>query len=341
MDGDDVLKRYQNVVIKWVCLASFVLVFPFTLNNFLHHRWLVGSASFAVVVCLLWNCLRLKRDKKPHLEFLFPAIGVFLVLSFQEQGVIGAFWSYPAISLFYFVLPHDRARWVNLALLIAIVPSAFHVLPGPIASRVTASLLGISVTSGIFVFLIETQARELRKMAVVDPLTQVYNRLQMDMVLAQARARALRHQTPSTLLALDIDHFKSVNDEFGHDVGDRVLCQVAAVLKSRTRETDSIFRTGGEEFLVVLDGADLVRGAMIAEELRALVAASRLLEKRPVTVSVGVSQWRESDEVRDWLKRADQRLYRAKVGGRNKVVSEDLPDFQAGPSSPMIRMESR
>ena len=340
MDGD-VLKRYENVVVKWVCLSALVLVFPFTLNNFWHQRWMIASSSFAVVICLLWNCIRLKKELQPHLEVLFPAIGVFLVLCFQEQGVIGAFWSYPAISLFYFILPHDRARWVNLAFLITIVPSAFHVLPVPIASRVTASLLGISVTSGIFVFLIETQARELRKMAVIDPLTQVYNRLQMDLVLGQARARALRHQTPSTLLALDIDHFKSVNDEFGHDVGDRVLCQVAAVLKSRTRETDIIFRTGGEEFLVVLDGADLVKGAKIAEELRALIAGARLLKKRPVTVSVGVSQWRESDEVREWLKRADQRLYRAKVGGRNKVVWEDLPDFQAGPSSPKIRMESR
>lgn len=153
--------------------------------------------------------------------------------------------------------------------------------------------------------------------AQTDPLTGLLNRRGLGLALGALEAQ----RRPFSVLAVDIDHFKRVNDTHGHDVGDLVLQKLAAVLRGESRPSDLLCRNGGEEFLVVLPGTSSEAAAAIAERLRAQIEAAEMPHGGAITVSLGVSHWptehRAVDEV---LKRADQALYQAKKTGRNRVV---------------------
>ena len=141
-------------------------------------------------------------------------------------------------------------------------------------------------------------------------------------LLDEAKIMFARFQTPASILMIDIDRFKSINDNFGHKEGDTVLCNLVQVLCGRLRRSDKICRYGGEEFVVVLIGARLEQGGNVAEELRGMIERARLSSKISVTVSCGVAEAKNSDSVLEWLSRADSALYRAKAEGRNRVVLE-------------------
>jgi diguanylate cyclase (GGDEF)-like protein len=306
-----------------VGLAGVVLLTPFTLNHLAQGRMLLGFGTgiiVAVMIAMAWVGGRGRYW--PWLVFLgfVPAVMVFLVLSFREQGVIGALWCFPAVLALYFTLP-ERLAWVSNAALYAVtVPWAWTVLEVSVAARVAATLLGVSVFSAIFVRVISVQQRALVEQALTDALTGLHNRALLPSTLDQAMQQSQRTETPMTLLALDLDDFKEINDTQGHAAGDQVLRGVADVIRSRIRRTDMAFRLGGEEFLAFLYGTDHDRGCHVAEELRSAVASKTLLPGRPVTVSVGVATLDGDLSWEAWLRRCDEKLYTAKARGRNQVV---------------------
>ncbi|NEQ53040.1 MAG: GGDEF domain-containing protein [Leptolyngbya sp. SIO3F4] len=177
----------------------------------------------------------------------------------------------------------------------------------------------MGIAAAVFVRVISEQQQRLRVQAMTDPLTGLLNRTLLHETLNWAIEQSKRLELPMTLVALDIDHFKDVNDTFGHDVGDQVLQGVSQLLKSRTRKVDRVFRLGGEEFLVLLHGTNGDNARHVAEELRNRIASLQLLPKRSVTVSVGVATLQVGEDWSTWMKRSDNNLYRAKMGGRNRV----------------------
>ncbi len=154
-----------------------------------------------------------------------------------------------------------------------------------------------------------------------DKLTNIYNRYKLDQVLEEELHRAQRYNVPFSLIMLDIDHFKSVNDTFGHQVGDSVLIELTKLLRTNIRNTDAIGRWGGEEFLIVCTNTDLNGAKDLAENLREKVATYDFATVGHKTSSFGVASYIEGDNVDSLLKRADDNLYKAKDSGRNKVVS--------------------
>jgi diguanylate cyclase (GGDEF)-like protein len=172
----------------------------------------------------------------------------------------------------------------------------------------------------------EAQYHEtIYRMTIMDGLTGVHNKRFLLETLEREIPRARRHERPLTLLMLDIDHFKGINDNFGHLAGDYVLKELATALKSRLRPDDVISRYGGEEFAIVLPETPNEGGTKIAEELRHLIeehAFTFETEEIKVTVSIGVAQLAEGLDELAFIKAADDRLYAAKRGGRNRVVSE-------------------
>ena len=321
MTDDNALEALQKQISCWISTAASVIVLPFVVNNLAQQRWLLGFGSALVLTIFILNALRFYRRQRAWVPvgYLVPAVGGFLVMCFARQGVVGALWSYPAIVLFYFLLPPRQARWVNLLLMALIVPAAFFYLPTEIALRVFATLTGISVTSAIFLHLITVQQEQLRRLAILDPLTQVYNRLPLPLFLAKSRARCQRRGSALSLIALDIDHFKRINDKWGHAVGDEVLFRVASLCAKRLRSEDLIFRMGGEEFLMILEGCTEQQAVKVAQEICELVATAELLGQHQVTVSLGVAQLGLDEELEAWVKRGDDQLYLAKSGGRNRV----------------------
>jgi two-component system cell cycle response regulator len=165
----------------------------------------------------------------------------------------------------------------------------------------------------------------LEVLAHTDPLTQVLNRRALTVRLASELERARRYDSVITLLMVDLDHFKQVNDTFGHLVGDEVLREVATLLQNEVRSVDVVARYGGEEFVCVLPETSLAGATTFAERIREHVAAtpfaSSLGEPVHLTASIGVSSYPSTtiNTVDDLFARADEALYRAKADGRNRV----------------------
>lgn len=170
---------------------------------------------------------------------------------------------------------------------------------------------------------LEQANRELGELSRIDGLTGLYNRATIDGLVGEARLRASeRHAPPCSLLLLDIDHFKAINDRHGHAVGDAALRSIATAMREATRSGDAIGRFGGEEFVVLLPGTDAAGALQLAERIRARVEQHELRSAAgPIrlTVSIGVAANRAEDtDATAWLRRADAALYRAKDAGRNR-----------------------
>jgi two-component system cell cycle response regulator len=166
------------------------------------------------------------------------------------------------------------------------------------------------------------------EMAVTDPLTGLYNRRFMENQIGPLVENATNRGKFLSILALDVDYFKAVNDNHGHDVGDRVLQEVAARLRNSVRNVDLVCRVGGEEFLVILPETDAEIAMAIAERIRKSIAtkpfnAGARSGPLSITISIGIANIETGrDAPNDLLKRADQALYRAKREGRNRVIAE-------------------
>lgn len=165
--------------------------------------------------------------------------------------------------------------------------------------------------------------QELRRLAVTDPLTGLLNRRHAQRLLHDHLAHAQQSEIPLSLLMIDVDHFKAVNDTYGHEAGDRALIALTRLLTARARPTDVVARWGGEEFVIMLDDRTLADATGFAQDLRVEIERSALDEARRVTISVGVAQMAPGEVLGGLLERADKALYAAKDQGRNCVVAAD------------------
>jgi diguanylate cyclase (GGDEF)-like protein len=172
----------------------------------------------------------------------------------------------------------------------------------------------------------EAVLRDLYESSRLDALTGVFNRKHFQERLQNELASAERRQMPISLIMFDLDHFKQVNDTFGHPAGDAVLKHVASLVKQRLRGSDLLARVGGEEFAVLLRGADLRTAARVGERMRVSVATKPVFfvgQSIPVSISVGCAAVESTEEsAASLVGTADRRLYAAKNGGRNRVVSD-------------------
>jgi diguanylate cyclase (GGDEF)-like protein/PAS domain S-box-containing protein len=161
------------------------------------------------------------------------------------------------------------------------------------------------------------RSRQLWTQSVKDPLTGAFNRRHMIDQLRGAIDRSA--WVTASLVMVDIDEFKAVNDRFGHVGGDTVLVGIAALARRLSRDSDQLFRMGGDEFVLYLPGVARTGALAIAERLRAAVAHSTFVTDARVTVSLGVAELRADDTIEGWLQRADAALYEAKRAGRNRI----------------------
>lgn len=163
---------------------------------------------------------------------------------------------------------------------------------------------------------------KLKEMASTDPLTGAYNRRRFNEVMQAELARAKRYGTTIALIIFDIDHFKRINDTFGHSAGDQVLLKLALLVSGSIRDTDIFARWGGEEFVILATNCDTQCPDSLAEKIRQMIEVYPFDEVGKVTCSFGVTEYYAGDDQESILKRADSNLYRAKETGRNRVVFE-------------------
>jgi len=168
---------------------------------------------------------------------------------------------------------------------------------------------------------LEKSNAELQLLSITDPLTGLYNRHKIDAELANECSRATRYGGTFSLLILDIDWFKKVNDEYGHQAGDTVLKEYAELMLKNSRDIDMVGRWGGEEFIILCPRISISQAHALGERVRNSVEQYQFSIEKMLTVSVGVAEFNHKESVLELIKRADDNLYKAKSNGRNRVVS--------------------
>jgi len=167
----------------------------------------------------------------------------------------------------------------------------------------------------------EELEKELEILATTDRLTSIYNRYKMDISLEKQIEISKRYGRPLSFIYFDIDHFKKINDTFGHKIGDTVLKELSDLIKKSIRKSDIFGRWGGEEFLIILPETKKDVAIELAEKLRRIVQAHKFSKVRNITCSFGVANHRKGDDAQEVIIRIDKRLYVAKERGRNRVES--------------------
>jgi len=200
---------------------------------------------------------------------------------------------------------------------------------------------------------IDDKNRVLRNLVTTDDLTGLATRRLLDSQIPVEMARASRYKENLSLILLDLDHFKRVNDTWGHAVGDEVLVETADAIRGAIREADSVIRWGGEEFMILAPHTDQQGAIVLAEKIRETLATKSHPRAGSITASLGVAEWQIGEVRGEWFKRVDRALYVAKNGGRNRVakmepegrvpavpVSLDwLSDFMSG--NPLVDEQHR
>ena len=217
--------------------------------------------------------------------------------------------------------PDDRPRMVK-----ALEIGVNDLLPRPVDAQELAARARTQIKRKRHSDFLRHNLDHSLELAVIDQLTGLYNRRYMTAQLDALIQRAGKSRQPTAALVVDIDHFKKINDSFGHAVGDEVLREFAARLASNVRAVDLACRYGGEEFVVLMPDTELEHAHLIAERIRRNVAGSPFRvagghELLSVTISVGVASAAPGDEAAALLKRADEALYAAKTEGRNRVIA--------------------
>jgi diguanylate cyclase len=343
----DILEFYRERIMYLLAIAIALFITPFAIINFINGNTYLGLAVTGVIVTFGADGLAIHLKKRPPIPFTFLLVPtIFAIgLSLKTQGLGGALWCYPGVLLCYFVLPRRLAIGASLALLAAAAPTVLITHGQDFAIRFTVSLALTIIVIYIITDVIRDLQRELLDQAVTDPLTGAYNRRQMEFTLDEALERHKRTRAQASVLLIDIDHFKSINDQLGHDAGDRVLKSLVLLIKNRSRKLDRLFRMGGEEFLLLLPDTPLAAAMKQAENLRGRIAESNFLKNRTVTVSMGVAECRPEMAQDAWIKLADNALYKAKQSGRNRVVNgheiDEAPETAAESESDGRRVRAR
>lgn len=186
--------------------------------------------------------------------------------------------------------------------------------------------------SAVRVRNLEAALARMEEAASHDRLTGAWNRRHFETVVAAETSLARRRRAPLSLILLDLDHFKRINDVYGHPAGDTVLAGAVAAFRPVLRASDVLVRWGGEEFMVLSPATSLEGALRLAERLRIALEAAVFPAAEPVTLSAGVADYMEGESVEAWVGRADKALYQAKAGGRNQVAAS--PERTASAASP-------
>lgn len=189
---------------------------------------------------------------------------------------------------------------------------------------VLLSVLNFVVTLLIFILIIKEERKTARasEEAIRDPLTGILNRRGFDNMLIYKVSMSRRYLSDLSVIFFDIDHFKQINDTYGHDVGDIILKELTTLIKTDIRESDIFARWGGEEFIILLPMTSVSHAVTLAEKLQKSIRSYKFTQVDKLTCSFGVTEFQKNEEAQELLKRVDELLYNAKAAGRDKVISD-------------------
>lgn len=298
--------------------VSFFAIYRLITGNIL------GAISNTVVLCLMGSVLALALTTRRTrlagmLGTLVTVIGV--VLSSFVLGSTAVAWSYLVLWVNFLLSSLRFALAMNLALIavLALNSRLFDHSVEAVTFAVTAGL--ITAFGYIFAWRLGHQQDQLESAALRDPLTQAGNRRMMRRDVDSAIRQNAASGRAFTLMLVDLDHFKRLNDEHGHDAGDQVLRDFAASLRQHIRSGDGLYRFGGEEFVLLFPDTNEEIAERLARTLHESTSGQLTGLGGELSFSAGVAVLLDGENSDGWLRRADQALYEAKSTGRNRIVA--------------------
>ena len=313
---------YDLAIITSFCAAAILGIMPFAIYRFSSGNTFAGLVDLAIVamICLaVANAWRGGNRRRASFALALINTAACLV-SAAVLGPPGLFWMYPALLGNFLLI--DRG-WAAVMTAFALVGLTVQGKAYESSAQLAIFLVSASVSALVaFVFASRTerQRRELLVLATIDSLTGLQNRRAMEQELSIAIEEYRRGNAHFGLAMLDLDHFKRINDEHGHEAGDEVLIAFAELMRRCTRKVDRCFRFGGEEFVLLMPATNDESLHHIDENLRRRVAEELNYRGAAVTVSIGAAALRPDEDWQAWLARADGALYQAKNEGRNRTV---------------------
>jgi len=323
---NDSKNKFQRGMVYLFAIMAAVAVAPFVVIRYINGEFLNAAVDLAIVIAAMGSAIVTYRRGEATTTvsvitaFLYSG-GAVTVTHLNEP--IYVFWLFPSILANFFLLRTNAALIANLLCILAILPIAARLETNTELFAMIASLLMCGSMAYTFALLTDRQRELLEGYATQDALTNLGNRRAMDEELRLCVEDYARDNIPASLIVIDLDFFKMVNDRFGHNVGDKVLVELADLLTRRVRKTDRVFRFGGEEFVVLARNTVLEDALVIAEQLRAQIESELKDPEGAITASFGCAQLLKDEPQQDWFVRADKAIYQAKQQGRNCVVAAD------------------
>jgi len=318
------IKKHTDISLYRYLFAVAIVV----MAGFSCYKFAIGefiSASFYLLLSLLFvfslrQVLINNFTSTDKVIITTLCVGFFLYVVFSQSNITTLFWLYPIITSIFFLFSARFAVTISAFLIIMAMGFAFEYLSYNQFYNLLFSMIFISVSGYIISARTESYNNQFMKLVDIDPLTSLKNRRSLQHELLNEICMHKNNIHKSSLIILDLDYFKKVNDTYGHSMGDEVLVQFSNLLKETVRETDGVYRYGGEEFIILAKNTRLVNAANLAEYLREITEKTLKVEDNPITVSIGVAEVRLEDaDAATWLDRADNALYKAKEKGRNVV----------------------
>ena len=315
----------ENYLPLILSAAGTLGIFPFMVLRYMQGEWSAAIVDTVIVVGLAGMGVYIYLTRQVQVASIAIACICMggVISTVYIIGPHQVYWAYPALmAVFYLVRPRV-ATVLALITVAAVAPELVGKLDSHSTTTVLITIVVMSAFALAFSLITNRQREQLMQLATKDPLTGAGNRRGLDSKLNDVVNSHRRSAASASMLLLDLDHFKKVNDLHGHAVGDQILKRITEIINFRIRVTDSLYRVGGEEFVVVLEGQNLERAAHLAEQLRLLVQANELAPDQLVTISLGVAELRGEETTLDWMHRADEALYQAKNSGRNNTRVSD------------------
>lgn len=308
-------------VLLSLSLLVIVAVLPFVFI-----RWFNGEAMLAIVDAVIvltaftffLFVLITRKINTANISFaLFFTLAILATIFIKGESQ--ALWISPSIIAIYYLMPLKLARMTSTMLVLAVLIILFPRVD--LISLLT--IVGTASLTAALSFVIfrsySDKQNELSLLALIDPLTSSGNRRALDLKLIDVIASQRREAYTMCLILIDLDHFKEVNDDHGHAIGDNILVNVCGLITKSTRVLDSLYRYGGDEFIIMPLNMNVGTSKRLAEKIRGTIEQHEFPNKIKLTLSIGVAEYKAHDTPESWISRADKALYEAKENGRNKV----------------------
>jgi len=307
-----------------IAVITLLVLIPFEIKNGFYLLSLCESLS---VIILIINILIFKKYRNYSAASSVILILLYLLLTFAlfvnntQQAMIWYFLL-PVVSSF--LLGYRISRPVNIIIVISFIFEAYYIeyhSPDKVnAFFAILAFVALTAVSTLHEYTRFLAIEEAEKLSITDPLTGIFNRRHFDIELKKYMQDAKRSGLPLSLVIFDLDHFKKINDQFGHKMGDRALITITKIFIENFRSNDQLFRIGGEEFAVIAC-MNLLRASQMMERFMEILSEKKDEDGYPGTISVGITEMLKSDTEESFHHRADTVMYGAKKSGRNKICT--------------------